>query len=292
MRSIILVAGLVVSTVACGGGSGASDSQPFTQSPPQAGGAGSAAPSGETHGATPGSTAPAAAPAPGTQASAGAAAPAESSPSAAAGIGAAGGQALAAASGSPAPGASSRTTAPAPPPAPKFREVVIPAGTVLRAKLTSELASNESKVEDAVRATLSAPVSLHGDVVIPEGTPLRGTVVAVQRSAKVKGRASLAFRFNSLSLHDDSYDLRTERISRVAQATKKKDATKVGIGAGAGALIGAIAGGGKVAAIGSAVGAGAGGGVVLATRGDEVHVPAGTVVTTKLTEAVTVRIPE
>ena len=34
------------------------------------------------------------------------------------------------------------------------------------------------------------------------------------------------------------------------------------------------------AAIGSAVGAGAGGGVVLATRGDEVHVPAGTVVTT------------
>ena len=289
MRTVIVIAGLVASSVACGGGTGSAGSQQFSQSSPQSATAGGSLSAAETRGAAvaeSGSAAAAASPAEGAAAS-----PA-SSPAAAGGIGAAGGQALASAAAAGQATSAPGRTAPAPRPVPKFKEVVIPAGTVLRAKLTNDLASDESKVEDVVRATLSAPVNLHGDVVIPEGTPLRGSVVGVQRSGKVKGRASLAFRFERLSLHDDNYELRTERISRLAPATKKKDATKVGIGAGAGALIGAIAGGGKGAAIGSAVGAGAGGGVVLATRGDEVHVPAGTVVTTKLTEAVTVRIPE
>jgi hypothetical protein len=39
------------------------------------------------------------------------------------------------------------------------------------------------------------------------------------------------------------------------------------------------------------VGAAGGTGVVLATRGAEVSVPAGTVVTTRLTKPLTVRIP-
>lgn len=183
--------------------------------------------------------------------------------------------------------------APVPPPVvARFRDVVVPAGTVIKVRLTSDLASDESKVEDAVRGTLASPLLVKGDEVVPDGAALRGSVVAVQRSGKVKGRASLAFRFERLSVRDEDYDIRSERISRVAAATKKKDATKVGIGAGAGALIGAIAGGGKGAAIGSAVGAGAGGGVVAATRGDEVHVAAGTVVSARLSEPFTVRVEE
>ncbi|HMS81649.1 MAG TPA: hypothetical protein PKC20_19425, partial [Burkholderiaceae bacterium] len=70
---------------------------------------------------------------------------------------------------------------------------------------------------------------------------------------------------------------------------KKNDAAKVGIGAGAGALVGAIAGGKKGALVGGAVGAGAGTGVVLVTRGDEVTLGAGTVVTTTLREPLVVR---
>jgi hypothetical protein len=175
--------------------------------------------------------------------------------------------------------------------APAFREIVIPAGTVLRVRLESALASDSARVEDAVRATLDAPVSVHGDVAIPDGAALRGSVLSVQRSGQVKGRASLAFRFERLSVRDEEYDVRTERISRQARATKKKDAQKIGIGAGAGALIGAVAGGGKGAAIGSAIGAGAGTGVVLATRGEEVRLPAGTTVTTKLVAPLAVRVP-
>ena len=176
-------------------------------------------------------------------------------------------------------------------PAPAFREIVIPAGTPLKVRLESTLASDSARVEDAVRATFDEPVSVHGDVAIPDGAVLRGSVLSVERSGKVKGRASLAFRFERLSVRNEEYDLQTERISRQARATKKKDAAKIGIGAGAGALIGTVAGGGKGAAIGSAIGAGAGTGVVLATRGEEVHLPAGTMVTTKLVAPLTVRVP-
>lgn len=212
----------------------------------------------------------------------GASAPAaESSPAAAAGMGPAGGQALAQ---QPAPAAAA-------PAVPAFREVVIRAGTPLKLRLTTEVASDTSRAEDPVRAALAAPVSVDGAVAVPEGAAVSGSVLTVQQSGKVKGRASIAFRFERLSAWDERYDVRTERVSRLAPATKRKDATKVGVGAGAGALIGAIAGGGKGAAIGTAVGAGAGAGAVVATRGDEVRVPAGTMLTVTLTEPLTIRVP-
>lgn len=177
------------------------------------------------------------------------------------------------------------------PPTPKFREVVVPAGTTLRVRLRNALASDTSAVEDPVRATIEAPVTIAGAAAVPSGAELTGTVTSVQRSGKVKGRASLAFQFDRLNAWDQRYDVQSARVSRQARATKRKDATKIGIGAGAGALVGAIAGGGKGAAIGTAVGGGAGTGVVLGTRGEEVRLPAGTVVTTKLAAPVTMRVP-
>ena len=157
--------------------------------------------------------------------------------------------------------------------------------------LKSSVASDTSKVEDTVRATLRQPVVIDGETVLPTGTELVGTVTEVERSGRVKGRARVAYRFSSLRHDSERYDITTATIAHEAEATKKKDATKIGIGAGAGALIGAIAGGGKGAAIGTAVGAGAGTGAVMATRGDEVRLPAGTVVTTKLRTPLTVLVP-
>jgi hypothetical protein len=179
----------------------------------------------------------------------------------------------------------------APPPAPRFAEVTLPAGTQLPLRLDSALASDQSSVEDPVRASLRSDVVLDERTVLPAGTDVRGVVTSVARSAKVKGRASLAFRFTSLAFDDETYDIRTSSVSRQAKGTKKKDATKIGIGAGAGALIGGIVGGGKGAAVGTAVGAGTGTGVVLATRGEEVRMAAGTPVTVTLSEPLTVRVP-
>jgi hypothetical protein len=188
-------------------------------------------------------------------------------------------------------GAAPSAPAPPVPPQPHFRELVIPAGTRLSLTLSTAVASDTSKVEDAVRARLAKPVMIDGVEAIPQGAELVGSVIEAERSGRVKGRASVAFRFQRLTAWDETHDIQTARIAREAASTKKEDATKVGIGAGAGALIGAIAGGGKGAAIGGAVGAGAGTGAVMATRGDEVTLPAGTTVTATLQEPVTVRVP-
>jgi len=175
---------------------------------------------------------------------------------------------------------------------PEYREVTIPAGTTLSLELKTAVASDTSNVEDQVRAALRSPVTVDGVRALPEGTVLLGHVTAAERSAKVKGRASIAFRFNTIDLPGEGgrEPISTATVSRVAAATKKKDATKIGIGAGAGAAIGAIVGGGGGAAKGAAIGGAAGTGAVLATRGDEVRLGPGAAVTTKLTAPLTVRV--
>src|SRR5207249_4242514 len=63
----------------------------------------------------------------------------------------------------------------------------------------------------------------------------------------------------------------------------------VGGGALAGAVIGAIAGGGKGAAIGAIAGGAAGAGAQVLTKGQAVHVPAETVLTYRLNSPLSVR---
>lgn len=184
---------------------------------------------------------------------------------------------------------------PSPPPAPRvkvpeFRDVTIPAGTTLSATLATALASDTSKVEDTVRATLKSPVSAEGFELLPPGATIVGHVTKAEPSAKVKGRAFLAFRFNSVDLAAGPEHISTETISREAASTKGKDATKIGVGAGAGAVIGGIIGGGSGAAAGAAIGGGAGTATVLATKGDEVRLPVGTPVSVKLTAPLTIRV--
>jgi len=176
---------------------------------------------------------------------------------------------------------------------PEFRELTIPAGTTLPATLATAVASDTSNVEDSVRATLRSSVMAEGHQALPVGTTIIGHVTSAERSAKVKGRASIAFRFNTIDLPGDGgrQPISTETISHLAPATKKKDATKVGIGAGAGAVIGGIVGGGSGAAKGAAIGGGAGTATVLATRGEEVRLAAGAPVSIKLTAPLTVRVP-
>jgi hypothetical protein len=189
-------------------------------------------------------------------------------------------------------GDAATTTAPEKPtlPAPEFREVTIPVGTTLRLELKSALASDTSQIEDSVRATLRQPVTIDGKVVLPAGTQLVGTVTDVARAGRVKGVARVAYRFTTLRHDSERYDIRTAPIAHEAKTTKKKDAVKIGIGAGAGAAIGAILGGGGGAAKGAAIGGAGGTGAVLATRGDEVRLGPGADVNTRLMSPLTVRV--
>jgi hypothetical protein len=174
--------------------------------------------------------------------------------------------------------------------APGYREMTIPIGTTLPLALTSSVASDTSAVEDSVTAELTSPITIDGRDVLPAGTRLTGVVTGVDDSDRVKGRAMIAFRFTSLRTGDARYDLQAEPLSRLAEATKGEDATKIGIGAGAGAAIRGILGGKKGAAQGAVVGGGAGTGVVLATKGREVRLEPGADVTTRLTAPLTVRV--
>jgi hypothetical protein len=169
--------------------------------------------------------------------------------------------------------------------------VTIPAGTSLHVKLSDTIASNTSKVEDAVRGQLAQAIVIDDQTIVPAGAGVRGSVFQAVRSGRVKGRASLTIGFDRLTVGDETHDIKTSRYAQTARATKGKDAKKVGIGAAAGAVVGAIAGGKKGAAVGTAVGAGGGAGVVATTRGDEVVLPAGTTVVTKLREPLTINVP-
>lgn len=184
---------------------------------------------------------------------------------------------------------SAATSAPVTPVA-RYTEVTIPSGTTLRLALSSAVGSDTSRVEEPVRATLRSPVTLNGQVVLPAGSEVSGVVTDAEGSGRVKGRARIAMRFNAVRANGQSYDIRTSGYAQEAAATKKQDATKIAVGAGAGAALGAILGGGDGAAKGAAIGGAGGTGVVLATKGKEVRLGPGAGITTRLTAPVTVRI--
>lgn len=174
---------------------------------------------------------------------------------------------------------------------PDFREVTIPAGTVLPVELQTTIASDKSRVEDPVRARVRQAVVVDGVTVVPAGSPMSGVVTAAKRSARVKGRAEIGFRLSTLEAHDERHTVRTGIVARRAPATKTQDAVDIGIPAAAGAIAGAIVGGKDDAAKGAAIGGAAGTGYVLATRGKEVQLPAGTDLRVTLLEPITVRVP-
>ena len=181
--------------------------------------------------------------------------------------------------------------APAPPPRPApTRMVSIPAETTLRLTLQSNLASDTSHVEDRVSARVARDVVVNDEVVIPEGSRVDGRVTYAQPSGKVKGRAGLTVRFHQVTVGSQTYDIATEPVRQQAEGTKSKDVRNIGIGAGAGAVIGGIIGGGKGAGIGAAVGGASGTGMVLATKGEEVRLASGTALTTRLSEPLVVEL--
>lgn len=173
------------------------------------------------------------------------------------------------------------------PPAPRFREITVPADTLLTVTLETPVASDTSQVEDVVEGRLARGVVVSRTTVLPAGSRITGSVLDAKRSGRVKGRASVAIRFNRVTAHGESYSIQTARITREAEASTKSDVKKGGIGAGVGAVIGGVAGGGKGAAIGGVVG---GAGTVMATRGKEMRLEPGTTITARLTSPLAVRV--
>ena len=141
----------------------------------------------------------------------------------------------------------------------------------------SSLSTKTVKSGDPFEATLAKALVTHGVVIAPKGSTVRGVVTESDSGGRVKGRASLAVDITSVETADGQrIRIHTNALESEAKGTKKKDAAKVGIGAGIGAAIGAIAGGGTGAAIGAAAGGGGGAALVLGTKGAPAVIPAET----------------
>ncbi len=157
---------------------------------------------------------------------------------------------------------------PQPPPPPK--KITIPAGTQLTVRLNDPLDSEKNQVGDTWHGTLSVPVSIDGETVIPSGADITGRVADVKSAGRFAGNSVLTLELTSLSVNGKTYGIQTNQWSRAGKGEGKNTATKAVGGAALGAIIGGLAGGGKGAGIGSVAGAGAGTGVAAAKKGQQI----------------------
>lgn len=169
--------------------------------------------------------------------------------------------------------------------APSGGALGIPRNTILALELLTPVSTDASQRGDRIQARVFEPSQYAGYVV-------EGRVAQVKRPGKVKGVAELQLAFDQIRSADNrTATLHAEliEISPIGsedpqidseggvkgQDSTKDDAAKVGAASGIGAIIGAIAGGGKGAAIGAIIGGGAGTAGVMTQRGKDIRLERG-----------------
>ncbi len=194
--------------------------------------------------------------------------------------------------GAAAPGAAAGTamTPAAPPPPPPPYEIV--AGTSLPVILATKLNSKVNKPGEDFNGSLASSVLVNGEIAIPKGSPVSGTIVDAKKQGTFKGEAVLAIKLTSISVRGKLIPITSSTYGATVKGKGKRTAVVTGGGAAVGALIGGLAGGGKGAAIGAGVGGGGGLAASGATGGENVTLAAESRVTFKLTTPITVDHPE
>jgi hypothetical protein len=178
--------------------------------------------------------------------------------------------------------------APAPPPPPPANDrndgrgearIIVPAGAEVAIRTNENIDSRDASGSRSYAAQVDRDIAdTNGRIVIPRGSE---AWLMVRRA----GDNKLSLDLQSLNVNGQRYAVDTEDITthgREGIGENRRTGQFVGGGAALGALIGAIAGGGKGAGIGALAGGAAGAGAQVATRGDHVRVPPETVLNFRL----------
>jgi hypothetical protein len=155
-------------------------------------------------------------------------------------------------------------------------ELRLEEGTTIEVRLAHALSSGTARREDPVEASVTEPVRAGGVLALPAGTEVRGVVKDVEAAERPSKAGRIVIEFDSLYLDHTRLDMRGQ-VAEIRESGER--AKKAGIGAVVGGILGGILGGKGGAIAGILVG---GGGAVAATKGEDVELPAGTVLSVRL----------
>jgi type IV secretion system protein VirB10 len=169
----------------------------------------------------------------------------------------------------------------------------IPQGAHVLLRMENSVSTRTAQEGDYVYLRTAVPIANAGEIPVPAGSYVQGVVSEARRSGRVKGRAQLAIRLETLTLGSgkvykfaphvssvDSGDSGQKVVgaeNTVEQAPGRgQDVERIAILAGSGASIGGIADRSwKGAGIGAGVGSAVGLATVLLSRGKEVELRQG-----------------
>jgi hypothetical protein len=162
----------------------------------------------------------------------------------------------------------------------------IPAGTAITIRMIDAVDSTVHRPGQSFRASVDEPVVIGDRTLIPRGADVTTKLVEVKDPGKLKGGGELTLEVFSITVDGKTVDVRTPGVTTTGQSRTKQSGAVIGGTAALGAIIGAIAGGGRGAAVGAVSGAGAGTAIQVLTQGTRVRVPSETRLTFTLQEPI------
>jgi hypothetical protein len=138
------------------------------------------------------------------------------------------------------------------------QQLTIPAGTPVTVRLQQRLSSASAVPGERFEAVIDEPVVADDRTVLPVGTLVYGHVVVARRSGRLHHPGELGLTLDTVVIGQENVPLVTSSVVARGGSHKKRNLGWIGGGTGGGALVGALAAGGKGALIGSGIGAAAG----------------------------------
>jgi len=188
----------------------------------------------------------------------------------------------------PAPAAAAPAPAPASSSVDPNGQITIPAGQSLLIRMIDGVDSSKNHVGDIFHASLETDLTVGDTIVARKGTDVYGRLAESKKSGNFTGKSELQLELTRVVIDGKDYPVVSSDYTLQGKGQGSSTAKKVGVGAVAGTIIGAIAGGGKGAAIGAAAGGATGAGVQVLTKGAQVKIPSETLLEFRLQQPVSV----